>query len=76
LNPPRDMDGFSLCLYVVLSCVGRGLRDELITRPEESYHMFYDTRETSRRRTWPDPGWSARAKKGSLLKFSALASNV
>jgi hypothetical protein len=24
-----------LCLYVVLSCVGRGLCDGLITRPEE-----------------------------------------
>jgi hypothetical protein len=29
----------SLCLYVVLSCVGRGLCDELITRPKESYHV-------------------------------------
>jgi hypothetical protein len=25
-----------LCLYVVLSCVGRGLCDGLITFPEES----------------------------------------
>jgi hypothetical protein len=29
----------SLCFYVVLPCVGRGLCDELITRPEESYQM-------------------------------------
>jgi hypothetical protein len=28
-----------LCFYVVLSCVGRGLCDGLITRPEESYRM-------------------------------------
>jgi hypothetical protein len=28
-----------LCLYVVLSCVGRGLYDWLITRPEESYRV-------------------------------------
>jgi hypothetical protein len=28
-----------LCLYVVLSCVGKGVIDELITRPGESYHM-------------------------------------
>jgi hypothetical protein len=27
----------SLYLYVVLSCVGTGLCDGLITRPEESY---------------------------------------
>jgi hypothetical protein len=29
----------SLCLYVVLSCVGTCLCDGLITRPEESYHL-------------------------------------
>jgi hypothetical protein len=37
LNPARGMDVCLLCLYVVLSCVGRGLCDGLITRPEESY---------------------------------------
>jgi hypothetical protein len=31
------MDVRLLCLYVVLSCVGRGLCDGLITHPEESY---------------------------------------
>jgi hypothetical protein len=35
-NPARGMDVCLLCLYVVLSCVGRGLCDGLITRPEES----------------------------------------
>jgi hypothetical protein len=30
---------FVSCLYVVLSCVGRGLCDGLITRPEESYRV-------------------------------------
>jgi hypothetical protein len=29
---------FVSCFYVVLSCVGRGLCDWLITCPEESYH--------------------------------------
>jgi hypothetical protein len=29
-----------LCLYDVLSCVSKGLCDGLITRPEESYHVF------------------------------------
>jgi hypothetical protein len=28
-----------LCLYVMLSCVGRGLCDGLITRSEESYRV-------------------------------------
>jgi hypothetical protein len=39
LNPARGMDVCLLCLYVVLSCVGRGLCDGLITRPEESYRV-------------------------------------
>jgi hypothetical protein len=29
----------SLCLYVVLPCVDRGLCDVLITRPDESYRV-------------------------------------
>jgi hypothetical protein len=31
--------GAWMCLYVVLSCVGRGLCDGLITHPEESYRV-------------------------------------
>jgi hypothetical protein len=38
-NPARGMDVCLLCFYVVLSCVGRGLCDGLITRPEESYRV-------------------------------------
>jgi hypothetical protein len=36
-NPAEGMDVCLLCLYVVLSCVGRGLCDGLITRSEEYY---------------------------------------
>jgi hypothetical protein len=36
-NPAQGMDVCLLCLYVVLSCVGRGLCDGLINRPGESY---------------------------------------
>jgi hypothetical protein len=36
-NPTRAMDVYFLCLCAVLSCVGRGLCDGPITRPEESY---------------------------------------
>jgi hypothetical protein len=40
------MDVCLLCLYVVLSCVGRGLCDGLITHPEESYRVYkYDHAE-------------------------------
>jgi hypothetical protein len=35
-NPARDM---GVCLLCLLSCVGRGLCDGLITRPEESYSV-------------------------------------
>jgi hypothetical protein len=35
-NPARGMDVCLLCLYVVLSCVGRGLCNGFFARPEES----------------------------------------
>jgi hypothetical protein len=38
-NLARGMDVCLLCLYVVLSCVGRGLCEGLITRPEKSYRV-------------------------------------
>jgi hypothetical protein len=37
LNPAGDKDVCLLCLYVMLSCVGKGLSRELITCPKESY---------------------------------------
>jgi hypothetical protein len=40
MNPARGMDVCLLCLYVVLSCVCRGLCDGLIPRPEDSYRVF------------------------------------
>jgi hypothetical protein len=56
---------FVCCECCVLS--GRGLCDELITRPEESYQMWCVVLcdlETSRmRRTWPALGRSATTKK-------------
>jgi hypothetical protein len=33
------MDDCLLCLYVILSYVGRGLCEGLVTRPEESYRV-------------------------------------
>jgi hypothetical protein len=46
------MDVFLLCLYVVLSCVGRGLCDGLITRPGE----FYRVSDCMRDRRNPERG--------------------
>jgi hypothetical protein len=55
------MDVCLLCLYVVLSCVGRGLCDGPITRPEESYHMFLNLcdKKPQRSRTRPNLGCRA-----------------
>jgi hypothetical protein len=38
-NPAWGMDVCLLCLYIVMSCVGSGLCDGLITHPEESYSV-------------------------------------
>jgi len=50
---------------------GRGLCDELITRPEESYRLWcvvVSDLETSRmRRPWPALGHSATEKKSLLM---------
>jgi len=58
---------FFCCECCVLS--GRGLCDELITRPEESYRLWCVVvcdLETSRmKRPWPALGRSATAKKKS-----------
>ena len=60
---------FYCCECCVLS--GRGLCDELITRPEESYRLFCvvvcdpDTSTMSRR--WPVLERSAIGKEGSIL---------
>ena len=60
---------FVCCECCVLS--GRGLCDELITRPEESYRLccvVVCNLETSRmRRTWPALGRSATGKKNGIV---------
>jgi hypothetical protein len=64
-NPARGMDVCPLCLYVVLSCVGRGLCDGLITGPEESYRVSVCV-------------WSRNPKKGgqrSVLAYKRLWMN-
>jgi hypothetical protein len=38
-NPAAGIDVCLSCFYVVFSCVGRGLCDGPITRPEESYRV-------------------------------------
>jgi hypothetical protein len=55
-NPARGMDCCLLCLYVVLSCVGRSLCDELITRPEESYRVSNSV-------------WIKTSKEGAKVRF-------
>jgi len=56
---------FDCCECCVLS--GRGLCDELITRPEESYRLWCvvvcDLETSRKRRPWPALGRSATTKK-------------
>jgi hypothetical protein len=47
-NAAGGMDVCLLCLYVVLSCVDRGLYDALITRPQESYRVSKITKPEKR----------------------------
>ena len=58
------------CECCVLS--GRGLRDELITRPEESYRLWYivvcDLETSWMRRPWPT-GWLWRQKQNYTIIF-------
>jgi len=62
-NPTGGMD--VCCECCVLS--GRGLCDELITRPEESYRLWCvvvcDLETSWMRRPWPALGRSATEKK-------------
>jgi hypothetical protein len=51
----------------MLSCVGRGLYEELIALPKESYHMYNKIRGTSKRRSWLHPGWRAFVEKTTAL---------
>jgi hypothetical protein len=55
-----------LCVYVVLSCVGRGLYAGLITRPEESYrvsNVMCVIKKPQKRRPRPDLGRTAIGRK-------------
>ena len=68
---------FVCCECCVLS--GRGLCDELITRPEESYRLccvvLCDLETSRMRRPWPGLGRSATRKKGKK-KFNVLTSSL
>jgi hypothetical protein len=53
------MDVCLLCFYVVLSCVGRGLCDGLITRPDESYRASVRVcDQETRKREAKGPSWT------------------
>jgi len=58
------------CIFVCCECCvlsGRGLCDELITRPEESYRLWcvvvWDLEISRMKRPWPALGRSATTKK-------------
>jgi hypothetical protein len=47
-------------MFVVLSCVGRGLCDGLVTRPEESYRAYVCDHDTPKREA-KGPSWTISA---------------
>jgi len=70
-------------MFVCCDCcvlLGRGLCDELTTRPEESYRLWCVVvcdLETSRmRRPWPALGRSATAKKKVIIFLKTLQISV
>jgi hypothetical protein len=56
---------------------GRGLCDELITRPEESYRLWcvvvVDLETSRMRRPWPTGGCCAKIKKEEKNKKNSLS---
>jgi hypothetical protein len=74
--------GIDVCLLCVL-CVllGRGLCDELITRPEESYRLWCVVvcdLETSfiRRSCTPPPSWGAVTSKKQTICYVCMKVSV
>ena len=69
--PPRDMDVIQLWVLCVLS--GRGLCDELIIRPEESYRLWWvvlcDLETSWMRRPWPTGDCRNKNEKRGDGKF-------
>jgi len=67
---------FVSCRCYVLS--GRGLRDELITRPEESYRLWCvvvcDLENSWVRRPWPTGGCWAKNKQKTNTRWRSMGS--
>jgi hypothetical protein len=63
-NPARGMDVCLLCLYIVWFCVGRGLCDGLITRPEESYRVSNCVVKKHQYRGGQGPIWAVELLDG------------
>jgi hypothetical protein len=61
-----------MCLYIVLSCVGRGLSDELITHPKEPYHVSNKIRETSKEKAMDRSGLERHKDKAVVVKSRKL----
>ena len=65
-------------MFVCCECcvlLGRGLCDELITRPEESYRLWCVVvcdQETSKMRPWPALGRSATENKNKTINNQEL----
>jgi hypothetical protein len=66
------MDVCLLCLYAVFSCVGRGLCDGLITRPEETYRVSNSVWLKSLRGGGQGPIWAVEPLDGWKSAFKLV----
>jgi hypothetical protein len=66
-NPVEVMDVCLLSLYFVVSCVGRGICDGLITRPEESYCVYNCVRSRNLKRGGQGTAWDVEAYEGGTM---------
>jgi hypothetical protein len=68
-NPALGMNVcLFLCLYVVLSCVGRSLCDGLITRLEESYRLSNSVCLRNLKGGGQGPIWAVESLDGWMVR--------
>jgi hypothetical protein len=65
-NSARGVDVCLLCLYAVLYCLGRGLCDDFISRPEESYCTSNSVRLTNLKRGGQGLIWAVEPLDGLI----------
>jgi hypothetical protein len=74
-NPAGGMDVYHLCLYIVLSFVGRGPCDEMFPSLRDSYHVSNKDSETPQRAS-EDVNRRSNPKIQEILNISYLVHDL